>query len=234
MHRPQAALAFALLMAAAAPGTTLSGETTRDLVLSAERICCAAVESVESRKDPRSGFVFTHVRVRLLEQMKGTSEAPVIELRLPGGRADGLETTAPGMPRFEVGAEAVLLLGPRNRDGFPVVLQASGGVLPLRADKAGRRCLRVPATGFKELLGEQELTLDSFRAAVGRVLREQAEKAAAPSAPAITPRPPGEPVPPGAAGPPSQPGANEPPAEPAPGATEPPEPPADRTERPRR
>lgn len=177
MHRPMAALAFALLMAAAAPGTTLSAETTAELVVLAERVCCAAVDSVESRRDPRSGFVFTHVRVRLLEEMKGRSEAAVIELRLPGGRADGVETMAPGMPRFEAGAEAVLLLGPRNRDGFPVVLQASGGVLPLRADRAGRRCLCTPVTGLPELEGAREVTLDSFRTAVKRVLREQAEKA---------------------------------------------------------
>jgi hypothetical protein len=177
MHRPTAALAFALLMAAAAPGTTLSSETTADLVLQAERVCCAAVDSIESRRDPRSGFVFTHVRLRLLEEMKGRSEAPVVELRLPGGRADGVETVAPGMPRFEAGAEAVLLLGQKNRDGFPVVLQATGGVLPLRADRnTGRRCLCAPVTGLKELEGEREVTLDAFRAAVKRVLREQAEK----------------------------------------------------------
>ncbi len=177
MHRPTAALAFALLLAAAARGTTLSSETTGDLIVVAERVCCAAVDSVESRRDPRTGFVFTHVRVRLLEEMKGRSEAPVIELRLPGGRADGVETVAPGMPRFEAGAEAVLLLGPRNRDGFPVLLQASGGVLPLRIDRAGRRCICAPVTGLRELEGAREVTLDSFRAAVKRVVREQAEKA---------------------------------------------------------
>ncbi len=178
MHRSMAALAFALLMAAAAPGTTLSTETTFDLIVQAERVCCAAVDSVESRRDPRSGFVFSHVRLRLLEEMKGRSEAPVIELRLPGGRADGVETVVPGMPRFEKGAEAVLLLGPLNRDGFPVVLQASGGVLALRADKTGRRCLCAPVTGLRELEGAREVTLDSFRTAVQRVVREQAEKVA--------------------------------------------------------
>lgn len=177
MHRPTAAFAFALLLAAAAPGTTLSSETTADLIAVADRVCCAVVDNVESRRDPRSGFVFTHVRVRLLEEMKGRSEDTVIELRLPGGRADGVETVAAGMPRFEKGAEAVLLLGPRNRDGFPVVLQASGGVLPLRADKAGRRCVCAPVTGLAELEGAREVTLDSFRSAVKRVLRDQAAKA---------------------------------------------------------
>ncbi|HEX5135607.1 MAG TPA: hypothetical protein VFY93_01415 [Planctomycetota bacterium] len=177
MHRPTAALTLALLMAAAAPGTTLSRETTAQLVAGAERVCCAAVDNVEARRDPRSGFVFTHVRLRLLEDMKGSGEGTVIELRLPGGRADRVETVAAGMPRFEVGKEAVLLLGRKNADGFPVVLQAAGGVLPLSKDADGRRCLGCTVTGMKELEGDAAVTLDAFRSAVKRIVREQQEKA---------------------------------------------------------
>jgi hypothetical protein len=81
------------------------------------------------------------------------------------------------MPRFEAGREQVLLLGRRNADGFPVLLQASGGVLPLRKDREGRRCLSVPVTGVKDLEGEDEVSLDAFRSAVKRIVREQAEKA---------------------------------------------------------
>jgi hypothetical protein len=171
MHRPLAVGAFALLMAAAAPGTTFSAETTADLIVKAERICCAVVDGAEARRDPRTGFVFEHVRLRLLEDIKGRTEGSVIELRLPGGRADGVVTVAPGMPRLKTGQEAVLLLGARNRDGFPVVLQAAGGVLPLRAEASGRRCLCAPVSGMKELEGERQVTLDSFRASVKRLLR---------------------------------------------------------------
>jgi len=179
MHRPLAVGAFALLLAAAAPGTTLSSETTADLIVQAQRVCCVAVDDVESRQDPRSGFVFTHVRLRLLEDIKGTGDGAAVELRLPGGEKDGVRTVVPGMPRFEVGEEAVLLLGKRNSDGYPVVLQASGGVLPLRTDRAtGRRCLCRPVTGLKELEDEREVTLDAFRAAAKRVVREQREKEA--------------------------------------------------------
>jgi len=178
MHRPMAVLALAMLMAAAAPGTTLSSETTADLIAVAERVCCVAVDGVESRRDPRSGFVFTHVRLRLLEDLKGTDDGATIELRLPGGSADGVRTVAAGMPRFEAGKEAVLLLGKRNRDGYPVLLQASGGVLPLRTDRAGHRCLCGPVTGLKELKDASEVTLDAFRTAVKRVVREAAEKEA--------------------------------------------------------
>jgi hypothetical protein len=177
MKRPLAALTLALLMAAAAPGTTLSRETTADLVASAQRVCCAAVERVEARRDPRSGFIFTHVRLRLLEDMKGSGDGTTIELRLPGGRVDGVETVAAGMPRFEVGKEAVLLLGRKNADGFHVVLQAAGGVLPLKKDKDGRRCLGCTVTGMKELEGDGAVTLDAFRSAAKRIVKEQEEKA---------------------------------------------------------
>lgn len=177
MHRPMAVFAFAMLFTAAAPGTVLSNETTGDLIVQAERVCCAVVESVESRRDPRSGFVFSHVRLRLLEEMKGRAEDAVLELRLPGGSAEGVRTVAAGIPRFEKGAEAVLLLGPRNSDGFPVVLQATGGVLPLRADKTGRRCLCAPVTGLSDLADEREVTLDAFRASVKRLLRARAAEA---------------------------------------------------------
>jgi hypothetical protein len=147
------------------------------MVVQADRVCCAAVDGVEARRDPRSGFVFTHVRLRVLEDVKGRMEGATFELRLPGGRADGVETVVAGLPRFAVGQEAVLLLGPRNRDGFPVLLQASGGVLPLKADREGRRRLGVPVSGFEELKGEREVTMDGFRAAVKRVLKERAARA---------------------------------------------------------
>jgi hypothetical protein len=117
------------------------------------------------------------VRLRLLEDMKGSGGGTTIELRLPGGRADGVETVAPGMPRFEAGKEQVLLLGKRNAAGYPVLIQASGGVLPLKKDREGRRHLAVPVTGVKELEGAREVSLDAFRSAVKRIVREQAEKA---------------------------------------------------------
>jgi len=174
MHRVLTVGVFACLLAATAPGTTFSRETTADLIVRSERVCCAIVDGQEARRDPRTGFVFTHVRLRLLEDLKGRTEGSEIELRLPGGRADGIETVAVGVPRFAQDQEAVLMLGPRNRDGFPVVLQGERGVLRLSADDEGRRCLCQPVTGLTELEGERRVTLDRFRAALRRVLRDRA------------------------------------------------------------
>ena len=162
---------------ALAPATTLAPTTTAKLIERAERVCCARCDAIEARKDPRSGIVFTHVRLTLLEDMKGVSPAGTIALRLVGGRADGVETAVAGMPRFRVGAESVLLLGKRNRDGYPVVMQARRGVLHLSKDKRGTRFVANTVTGVEECKGKGRIRLDALRAGVKRLVRDAAARA---------------------------------------------------------
>ena len=171
-----AAAALVCLAAALAPATTFSRETTQDLVLRARQVCCAACEEVEARRDPVSGMVFTHVRLRLLEDLKGQSPSSSIRLRIVGGRAGGVETVVAGMPTFRPGEESILLLGAANRAGYPVVLQARRGVLRLRRDKRGDRYLATPVSGIKELRGRQRISLDAFRGAVKRLARKERAK----------------------------------------------------------
>jgi hypothetical protein len=171
------AAALICLAAATAPATTFSRETTHDLVLRAQRVSCAACESVEMRRDPRLGAVFTHVRLRLLEDLKGTSPTGTIELKIVGGRDGDVETVVAGMPRFRVGQEAIYLLGDRNREGYPVLLQARRGVLPLRRGAREQRYLATRVSGIAELRGKRRVSLDAFRGAVRRLVREQRERA---------------------------------------------------------
>ena len=175
MHRPLTVLVAAGLLGAAAPATTFRRETTADLVRRAERVCSVLCESIEPRRDPRSGFVFTHVRLRVLEELKGRVASATIELRIPGGRVGGVETIVAGMPRFKPGTESVVLLGARNREGYRVLLQGRGGVLPLLKDRRGRRCVAARVTGMAELKGRRVVTIDDFRASVKRVLRKRPE-----------------------------------------------------------
>ena len=176
-RQSMAAAALICLAAAMAPATTYSRETTQDLVLRAQRVACAACESVETRRDPRFGVVFTHVRLRLLEDLKGDSTTGTIELKIVGGRDGDVETVVAGMPRFQVGQEAIYLLGRRNRAGYPVILQARRGVLPLRRGPREQRFLAARVSGIPELRGKRRVSLDSFRGAVRRLVREQAERA---------------------------------------------------------
>lgn len=176
IRQSTAAAALIGLAAAIAPATTFSRETTGDLVRRAQRVSCAICERVEMRRDPRSGLVFTHARLRLLEDLKGASPSRTIELRVVGGRDGDVETVVAGMPRFKVGQEAIYLLGPRNRQGHPVVLQARRGVLPLRRGPREQRFLAARVSGIAELRGKPRVSLDAFRGAVRRIEREQAER----------------------------------------------------------
>jgi hypothetical protein len=168
--------ALVCLPATLAPATTFSSATTGDLIARAQRVCCVTCEGVETRRDPLTGMVFTHVRLRLLEDLKGVSTAGTIRLRLVGGRSGSVATVVAGMPRFRVGEETVLLLGPPNRAGYPVVLQARRGVLPLVRGPREQRHVRGPVTGIPELRGRRRISLDRFRAAVARIEREARER----------------------------------------------------------
>jgi len=174
MHlRFWAAGAVAILLPGPLLATTLDPATTAELVRRAERVSCAKCESCEARRDPRSGLVFTHVRLTVLEDLKGRSPSSTLALRIVGGRDGSIATIVPGMPRFDPGKEVVVLLGKRNRAGYPVVVQASRGVHRLRRDEDGRRYLRGVVTGFEELRGKRRVSLDDFRAAVRRAGREE-------------------------------------------------------------
>ncbi len=165
--------AVVCLWAGAAPATTFSNKTTRDLVNMAERVCCVRCEGVEQRLDSASGLVFTHVRLRLLEDMKGRTEGTVVELRLIGGRAGNAVTEVDGMPKFSRGRECVLLLGKDNRLGYPVLVSARRGVFPLKRDKkTGERHLECIVTAMPGLPEARRVTLERFREAVKRIVRE--------------------------------------------------------------
>jgi len=170
-----AALTCLLCFSTKVPATTLPTATTADRVRRAARVCCARCVKVEARVEPRTGLVFRYVELKHLEDLKGAGQGGTVRLRIVGGRVGNLETRVPGMPRFRAGEESVLFLGERNRDGHPVVVDAERGVLPIRADKQGRRHLARRVTGMKELGNRRQVALDDFRAAVRRLVREQAK-----------------------------------------------------------
>jgi len=175
MVRPIAASILACLLGAPAPATTFATATTKNLVDWSERVCCVRCEEAEPRRH-RSGVVFTHVRLRLLENLKGRSDGVEIRLRVVGGRTRDAETRVPGMPRFEPGRECVVLLGKTNREGYPLVVAARRGVLDLERDEDGRLRLAGRVSGFPGLKGRTRVSLDDFRGAVKRAVRAQEER----------------------------------------------------------
>jgi len=165
-----------LAWALPAGGTTLEDCTTCAMVARAERVVSAACESVEARRDPRSGVVFTHVTLRLLEEMKGEGAGGVIRLRVVGGRDGRTATVVSLMPEFRAGEECILFLGPPNDLGFSTLAFARRGVLRVAQDEEGERRVRDPVTGFPGLGAARRPALDDVRAAIrGEVARLERE-----------------------------------------------------------
>lgn len=161
------------LLAGATPATTFERLTTLDLVHLAERVCCVRCESVETRLDPASGLVFTHARFVVLEDMKGRGEGSILELRVVGGEANGVRTVVAGMPAFRRGGECVLLLGKRNRGGYPVVVAAARGTIGVRRTKKGERYLARSVDGFADLPNDARVGVADFSDAVKRAVRKR-------------------------------------------------------------
>ncbi len=161
-----------LVLCAAALATTLPRTSTRDMVRDADVVVCAECTSCRPRLDPRTGLVFTQVRLRVLETLKGEPEGAALELSILGGEAEGRKTVVTGMPRFAAGRESVVLLK-RRKDGAWLVSLAHRGHIPIRRDKKGRRHLGARVSGFKDLAGPRRISLDDFRTAVLREVRLQ-------------------------------------------------------------
>lgn len=161
-----------LICAAPLPATTFENVTTAELARRSERVAVVKCESCRAERDRHSGLVFTHVRLTLLEDLKGQSAGSTLELRLIGGEADGVRTVVVGMPVFCVGEECILLLGKRNAAGHPTVVAARRGMVRLQRDKQGKRFLRDRVSGFDGLpRTRRRVELGAFRTAFRAAMR---------------------------------------------------------------
>jgi hypothetical protein len=176
MTRPTRIALAVVILASVAGATTIRRETTAQSVDRSEVVCHVRCEDVEARLDRRLGIVFTYVELRCIEDFKGRTGARTFRLRLAGGRDGKTETVVPGMPRFRVGEECVLLLGKPNRDGYRTVVRARAGVLRLKKDERGRMRLRGAISGFESLANRTNVPASDFGDAVRNRVREQARR----------------------------------------------------------
>ncbi|MHC4955464.1 MAG: hypothetical protein ACYTGZ_16550 [Planctomycetota bacterium] len=173
-----AAIFAALLGSAATEATTFENVTTAELARRAARVAVVRCDSCRAIRDRQSGLVYTHVRLRLLEDLKGRSAGSTIDLKLVGGEADGVRTVVVGMPRFVSGEESILLLGKKNAEGYSTVVAARRGMVRMRRDKQGVRYLRDRVTGFDTLArSKRKIDLTSFRAAFLDAMRKKKKQA---------------------------------------------------------
>ena len=136
-------LAFALAAAAlAAPlrAATYLPMSDADLAAGAPVIVRATVVSRAVRVESVSGqdLPFTIVTLRRVEALRG-SIGETFGVRLPGGRDGDTTWFLPGVPRFQTGADVVVMLRPASRAGEWHLTELGLSRFVIAADASGRR-----------------------------------------------------------------------------------------------
>ena len=129
------ALMLILGLPVAASATTVVKLDFNGLVKASDAVVVGQIATVEAVE--QDGRVFTRVRVKVEETLKGTHRADLTILHI-GGRTEKLATRVSGMPSFTVGERALLFLEqPRGVAHF-VVTGLAQGKMALRAREDGR------------------------------------------------------------------------------------------------
>jgi hypothetical protein len=118
---------------------------TRALVLGSNDIVVGQVERVEPHWNAAHTRIFTDVRVRVTQSLKGASD--VITLTQLGGEVGNVRYTVPGCPAFAPGEEALLFVW-RDARGVAQVNGLAQGKFDIRRDAAGAATVQRSAPGL--------------------------------------------------------------------------------------
>ncbi|MBM3749065.1 MAG: hypothetical protein FJW34_25135 [Acidobacteria bacterium] len=103
--------------------------------------------------------IYTHYRLRVLEQIKG-AEAAEVDVVVPGGVANGLRQAFAGAPKLQAGSEYVLFLW-TGASGLTTIMGFSQGLFDVHRDIAGG--------AFAARMATSEAMLDNL----GRLVRDE-------------------------------------------------------------
>ncbi len=109
------ALTLILLAAAHLHATTVERFSLSQLSAQAHRIVVATCTGRQT--ESLDGQIFTRYTFSVDETVKGNAQ-PHIELYLPGGTLEGVQSRIAGMPEFILQSEHVLFLTEQNHVGF--------------------------------------------------------------------------------------------------------------------
>jgi hypothetical protein len=181
MKRARTRLVVVLLtwVSFAVQAATLERLTMDDMVQKSTAIVRARVLSSAAsfRGTPlgRSGMIYTHYTVQVLEQWKGEA-ASRMDVAVPGGFAQGVRQSFPGAPVLALNSEYVLFLW-TSRSGLTQILGLSQGLMGLRPDTSGKMLVSrnasrepmvdaagraVPDSGFNMSLAEFRETMSRY------------------------------------------------------------------------
>jgi hypothetical protein len=124
----------AFLLAAVLPAATLEYLSLDDLAVKATAIVRARVTG--SYAEPGRTIIYTHYRIEVLDRWKGP-DASEMDIVLPGGSANGLRQTFPGVPRLIDGQEYLLFLWQSPTGGLTHVLGLSQGIFTVKRGDSG-------------------------------------------------------------------------------------------------
>ncbi|MEO8661999.1 MAG: hypothetical protein ABI693_26265 [Bryobacteraceae bacterium] len=79
--------------------------------------------------------IYTHFRIQVTEQWKGTS-SPVLDIVVPGGASGGFRQSFSGAPSIKPNAEYVFFLW-KSPSGLTHIIGLSQGLFSLKADTGG-------------------------------------------------------------------------------------------------
>ncbi len=174
----QLAIPILLCAASVIPAATLERLSMDDMVEKSTAIVRARVlsSSASFRGTPvgRSGMIYTHYTIQVLERWKG-STADRMDVAVPGGFAQGIRQMFPGTPTLQSSSEYVLFLW-TSRSGLTQIIGLSQGLMSLRVDASGKSVVSRSASSEPMVDAEGRpitdrglnMSLSEFRAAMGR------------------------------------------------------------------
>ena len=154
-HGNFTAFLLVLLLAAAASATTLVQLSLDDMIRMSTSIVRARVTG--SYAERRGADIYTHYRLEILEQWKGSGQTDVA---VPGGAIGPERQTVAGAPVLAAGQERVLFLW-TSPSGLTQVIGLTQGLFSVRSEATGAALAERPAA--------TETMLDSR----GRLVRDQ-------------------------------------------------------------
>lgn len=141
LSSPVARFALAVLWLFSACGVhaaTLERLSIEDMVEKSTAIVRGRV--THSFAAAQGSLIYTHFTVQVLDRFKGP-ERPTMEVLVPGGVANGVRQSFPGVPRLAPGKEYMLFLW-TGRKGVTQVIGFTQGVFELRAAQGDQMAVR--------------------------------------------------------------------------------------------
>jgi hypothetical protein len=126
------AILLALCAASAASATTLVQLSMNQMMQQATAIVRATVGGSSTSRI--GSTIYTHYTLQVTDTLKGTAPS---EVALPGGVANGLRQSFPGVPQLQAGTEYVLFLWKSPSTGIVHILGLSQGLFQVSTQSDG-------------------------------------------------------------------------------------------------